>query len=157
VTYPLWLQILAGTCGGVALLVVVWRLVYLRPMAICMRCRQYPESCQCTDELEESKLRQELTGLASDWAQHQPWEEGEVAAARSAGIRHCGLRLLEILHDVEISYHAIDYGFTPSGPGASSGTGPRDSAHSSPRPGGTAHCAVPQKGCQRPSERTDLP
>lgn len=78
---PIWLKILAGTCGGLALLAVVWRLIYSRPVIVCGRCRNYPESCTCPQVCPECgahiapnaklnpllplSLRQELPG---EWA-----------------------------------------------------------------------------------------
>lgn len=80
---PLWLKLLAGTCGGLALLAVVWRLIYLRPILVCGRCRNYPESCTCPQVCPECgaqnaklnpllplSLRQELPGDWVDAAGH---------------------------------------------------------------------------------------
>lgn len=77
---PTWLKILAGACGGLAMLAVVWRLVYIRPMAVCGRCQNHMEHCTCHREcpacgaliaqnaklnlLSPISLRQELQG---DW------------------------------------------------------------------------------------------
>lgn len=50
---PLWLKILAGTCGGLALTLIVRRLVYMRSVAVCGRCRNYLDHCTCPRECPE--------------------------------------------------------------------------------------------------------
>ena len=50
---PMWLKILAGAGGGLALVLVVWRFMYVKPVVICGRCRNYAESCTCPSECPE--------------------------------------------------------------------------------------------------------